>query len=422
MSKAATNKTRNNISGKHTRRDSLRLSQLSCTLSILLLRDTRNLSLLRENVKCVHCRDDLRAYRNMRLSHYTAGMRINGQHYYNGLLSGVEANKFLYNGKELQDQTGYYDYGFRQYEPQLGRWHVIDAMAEKYTSTSPYAYVMNNPVNSVDIMGLLPRQIPYYHQGATYTGTTDLSALSNFDIDNFLDGLGPTHDQVDAYFDSGLWEIMSFGEWSKGSNVSGFYTHDRGGNLYSIYIDGVGRINFGGNVKVKALIKTYKDGANGINWKGFADYLGENGESNSLNWFAEHQSNENVVSGILAAYSYGEYAAEITDGAGSGVYFKVLGIIAFSLDALYKVGVIKNDIDHGNYEHATETGLNIYYNGMMTFGGPLGIFLGGTMLIIDNTIGIDNVIKFQSNFNNVRINQINNGNYSTLFWGWGSVR
>ncbi len=104
--------------------------------------------------------------------YYPFGMRINGQHFTNTEL----INKYLYNGKELQDQTGYYDYGFRQYEAQLGRWHVIDAMAEKYTGTSPYAYVMNNPVNSVDIMGLVPMQIPYYYQGATYAGTADISS------------------------------------------------------------------------------------------------------------------------------------------------------------------------------------------------------------------------------------------------------
>ncbi len=61
---------------------------------------------------------------------------------------------FGYNTKELQDQTGYYDYGFRQYEPQLGRWHVVDAMAENYFSTSPYAYTRNDPVNRIDVMGL----------------------------------------------------------------------------------------------------------------------------------------------------------------------------------------------------------------------------------------------------------------------------
>jgi RHS repeat-associated protein len=39
-------------------------------------------------------------------------------------------------------------------DPQLGRWHVIDAMAESYMSHSPYAYTMNDPVNYTDLLGL----------------------------------------------------------------------------------------------------------------------------------------------------------------------------------------------------------------------------------------------------------------------------
>ena len=82
--------------------------------------------------------------------YYPFGMRMSGAHYSNTEL----LNKFLYNGKELQEQTGMYDYGFRQLDPQLGRWHVIDAMAEKYMSTSPYAYVENDPINQRDYLGL----------------------------------------------------------------------------------------------------------------------------------------------------------------------------------------------------------------------------------------------------------------------------
>ena len=57
--------------------------------------------------------------------------------------------KYLYNGKELQS-TGNLDYGWRQYMPDLGRWNGIDQLAESYHSTSPYAYVMNNPINMFD--------------------------------------------------------------------------------------------------------------------------------------------------------------------------------------------------------------------------------------------------------------------------------
>jgi RHS repeat-associated protein len=72
-------------------------------------------------------------------------------------LSINPVNKTKYNSKELQNEefaegTGLenYDYGARFYEPQIGRWMVPDASAEKYSSISAYSYSFNNPIVFVD--------------------------------------------------------------------------------------------------------------------------------------------------------------------------------------------------------------------------------------------------------------------------------
>ena len=66
------------------------------------------------------------------------------------------ANPWKYNGKEFVEMHGLdeYDSKARWYYPAICRTTTMDPLAEKYYSTSPYAWCGNNPVRFVDPEGM----------------------------------------------------------------------------------------------------------------------------------------------------------------------------------------------------------------------------------------------------------------------------
>ena len=66
--------------------------------------------------------------------------------------SNQQRTPYLYNAKELDDETGLYYYGARYYDPVTSIWENVDPSWDlpNQISTSPYAYVQNNPISYVD--------------------------------------------------------------------------------------------------------------------------------------------------------------------------------------------------------------------------------------------------------------------------------
>ena len=82
--------------------------------------------------------------------YYPFGLRMSGRSYVG------TANRYLFNGKELQEETGWYDFGARMYDPGLGRWMTPDPLSDEFPSHSVYNYALNNPIRFIDPDGQAP--------------------------------------------------------------------------------------------------------------------------------------------------------------------------------------------------------------------------------------------------------------------------
>jgi RHS repeat-associated protein len=84
---------------------------------------------------------------------------------------GMVDNKYLYNDKELFDDgdLNWLDYGFRNYDAQIGRFVEIDPLTDDYPMLSGYHYALNDPIGNIDEYGLSGVPITAAQKAAGYT-------------------------------------------------------------------------------------------------------------------------------------------------------------------------------------------------------------------------------------------------------------
>ena len=85
-------------------------------------------------------------------NYYPFGLKHKG---YNSNISSngnSVAQRFKFGGKEYDESLGLntYDFGARNYNPDLGRWMNLDPLSEQYYDLSSYAYVANSPLVFTD--------------------------------------------------------------------------------------------------------------------------------------------------------------------------------------------------------------------------------------------------------------------------------
>ena len=134
-----------------------------------------------------------------------------------------EPQRFKYNGKELEEETGWSDFGARQYDRWSGRWMGMDPLGDLRNWVSPYNFVQNNPINRVDPDGALDREI----RSLTVINRVeriDGEEMMDKDVDDWVERANG-----DIYWDENATsqETTKAGETYLGKNVL-VGTHNRG--------------------------------------------------------------------------------------------------------------------------------------------------------------------------------------------------
>ncbi|REE05632.1 RES domain-containing protein [Marinoscillum furvescens] len=323
--------------------------------------------------------------------------------------AGSSAYRYGFNGKERDQSFGnvHYDYGFRIYNPEIGKFLSVDPLTKSYPSWSPYPFAMNRPIDGIDLDGL--EFISYLDvnalmtwgeiakqatestiDGMVYTTTSLISGLvegTTFGFSQFVNGNGYVSNvNVPVYgfsFDDGIQETRRLEE--------GRPDFGDGQRLMMGTVDLIGLgITGGGLINDIAGL--------GTKWKGklyryeIPDRVSTTWDTHKYNVAAEHRYTGSGNGGVYGGTSPETAYMEISHyGAQDG---RVLVSKEFSLnnvldltnvDIRKRLGVSLDEITSDSYDVTQQLGNYARENGFDGILAPSARNANGSNMVILNS-------------------------------------
>jgi RHS repeat-associated protein len=155
-------------------------------------------------------------------------------------------NRYTFQGQEIQESIGWYQFKWRNHDPTIGRFFNVDPLAEKFYYNSVYAFSENKVTNHIELEGLeavfaqveLRASAPIVSAaGLTGSGALGVVADPKGNVGIYFTGSGGL--QVGGGASIGVTQGVNFntndiyGLEGWGTNVGGFFTPEGTGKNFS---------------------------------------------------------------------------------------------------------------------------------------------------------------------------------------------